>query len=61
MNTSKKRFEMARFRFETDTGGYIDRYMITDNALPMFKVNQWKNRSIFHKEYGMLFTREGLF
>jgi len=41
MNTSNKRYKMVRFRFETDTGGYIDRHMITDNALPMLKVNQW--------------------
>ena len=37
----KKRFKMARFRFETDTGGYIDRHMSTGNFLPVLKINQW--------------------
>ena len=41
INTSEKRFKLVKFRFETDTGGYIDRHMITDNLLPMFEVNQW--------------------
>lgn len=41
MNTSVKRYKMARFRFETDSGGHIDRYMVTENALPMLEVNRW--------------------
>jgi site-specific recombinase XerD len=32
---------MVRFRFETDTGNYIDRYMITDRLLPVLEINQW--------------------
>jgi site-specific recombinase XerD len=41
INTSEKRFKMAKFRFETDAGEYIDRHMITDNLLPMCEINQW--------------------
>jgi len=41
MNTSNRRFKMVRVRFETDTGGYIDRHMITDSSLPLLEVNQW--------------------
>ena len=41
MHRENKRFKLKRFKFETDNGGVIDRYMITDNQLPMFEVNQW--------------------
>jgi integrase/recombinase XerD len=41
MKQQEKRFKVKRFRFETDTGTEIERYMLTDNLLPMFEVNQW--------------------
>lgn len=41
MQKENKRFKLARFRFETDSGGFVDRFMITDNLLPMFEINQW--------------------
>ena len=36
MQKENKRFKLAKFRFETDSGGFVDRFMITDNLLPMF-------------------------
>jgi len=41
MKRTEKRFQVKRFVFETDSGGMIERYMITDNLLPLFAVNQW--------------------
>lgn len=56
MGKEIKRFRLEKFRFETDTGGFIDRYMITDRRLPMLEINQWveaKNlrKSSTGKEY----------
>jgi hypothetical protein len=41
MQMENKRFKLKRFKFETENGRAIDRYMITDNLLPMLEVNQW--------------------
>ncbi|KJR44487.1 hypothetical protein UF75_5136 [Desulfosporosinus sp. I2] len=41
MQMENKRFKLKRFRFETENGRVIDRYMITDNLLPILEVNQW--------------------
>ncbi len=41
MDNCKKRFRAAKFRFETDTGKQWTRYMVTDNCIPLFSVNQW--------------------
>lgn len=41
MQMQNKRFQLKRFKFETENGRIIERYMITDNLLPMFEVNQW--------------------
>lgn len=41
MRKNAKRFRTVRFRFETDTGTDWERYMITDNYIPCFRVNQW--------------------
>lgn len=41
MQKENKRFKLAKFRFETDSGGFVDRFMMTDNLLPMFEINQW--------------------
>lgn len=41
MRENAKRFRAVRFRFETDTGTDWERYMITDNYIPCFRVNQW--------------------
>lgn len=41
MQMRNKRFKLAKFKFQTDNGGIIYRYMITDNLMPMFEVNQW--------------------
>lgn len=35
------RFRLVRFRFETDAGNTIDRFMITDNRIPLVEANQW--------------------
>lgn len=41
MSTPNVRFRLARFRFETDSGGTIDRFMITDNQIPLVEPNLW--------------------
>lgn len=41
MKKEQKRFRLEKFRFETDMGGFTDRFMITDRQLPMLEVNQW--------------------
>lgn len=41
MQMENKRFQLKKFKFETDNGGIIGRYMITDNLVPMLEVNQW--------------------
>lgn len=41
MQSNQKRFRAARFRFKTDTGTDWERYMITDNYIPLFHINQW--------------------
>lgn len=41
MQDNKKRFRAVRFRFKTDTGPDWERYMIIDNYIPLFLVNQW--------------------
>ena len=41
MQKETKRFKLAKFRFETDSGGFVDRFMITDNLLPMAEINLW--------------------
>ena len=41
MHMQNKRFQLKRFKFETENGRIIERYMITNNLLPMFEVNQW--------------------
>lgn len=41
MDNNKKRFKLCKFRFETETGEHVERFMITDRSLPMLEVNQW--------------------
>lgn len=41
MQKSNKRFLIVKFRFETDVGNTIDRFMITDNRIPLVEANQW--------------------
>ena len=41
MQKVKKRFRVVKFRFETDVGTFRERYMIVDNYIPLFRVNQW--------------------
>jgi len=41
MQENAKRFRVVRFRFKTDTGTDWERYMIIDNYIPCFRVNQW--------------------
>jgi hypothetical protein len=41
MQMRKKRFKLSKFKFQTDNDGVIYRYMMTDNLMPMFEVNQW--------------------
>lgn len=36
-----QRFHAVKFRFETDAGTYQERYMVVDNQIPFFHVNQW--------------------
>lgn len=36
-----RRFRVECFRFKTESGGDIEKYMITDNYIPLFQVNQW--------------------
>jgi site-specific recombinase XerD len=41
MQENDKRFRVAKFRFETDGGTYRERYMVVDNQIPLFRINQW--------------------
>lgn len=41
MKRKDKRFQAVIFRFKTDTGGSLERYMVVDNHIPLFRVNQW--------------------
>lgn len=41
MQDNKKRFRAVRFRFKRDVGPDWERYMIIDNYIPLFLVNQW--------------------
>lgn len=41
MQSNTKRFRTVLFRFETDRGTHWERYMITDNYIPLFRANQW--------------------
>jgi len=41
MHESSKRFRVVKFRFETDIGTHRERYMVVDNNIPLFRVNQW--------------------
>ena len=50
MRENAKRFRAVRFRFETDTGTDWERYMITDNYIPCFRVNQWLELKSIEKD-----------
>ena len=41
MQEKEKRYRAVKFRFETDAGTHRERYMIVDNHVPLFRVNQW--------------------
>jgi integrase len=41
MQTNERRFRAVKFRFETETGSYRERYMVVDNHIPLFRINQW--------------------
>lgn len=41
MQEREKRFRAVKFRFETDVGTYRERYMVVDEHIPLFRVNQW--------------------
>lgn len=57
MQKEERRFRLVKFKFETDKGGIIERYMLTDSKIPMFEVNQWIEAKSLRKpstgkEYG---------
>ena len=41
MSNPNVRFRLVRFRFETNTSDIIDRFMITDNQIPLVEPNLW--------------------
>jgi len=41
MEETNKRFRAVKFRFETEAGTYLERYMLVDNHIPLFRVNRW--------------------
>lgn len=41
MKKTLKRFRSVKFRFKSDMGTCFERYMITDNHIPLFCANQW--------------------
>lgn len=41
MDKNVQRFRVSKFVFETNTGEYWIRHMITDNYIPFFRANQW--------------------
>lgn len=49
MEENKRRFRAVKFRFEIDIGTYWERYMITDNHIPLFRVNQWLEKKSMRK------------
>lgn len=40
MQRKNKCFKAVKFKFETDIGGFLERYMIVDNHIPLFRINQ---------------------
>lgn len=41
MKKALKRFRSVKFRFKSNMGTCFERYMITDNYVPLFCANQW--------------------
>ena len=41
MESKTKRFILCKFKFLTTAGETIERYMITDNRIPLIEPNQW--------------------
>ena len=41
MTCDIRRFQVRKFVFETDAETYLERYMIVDNCIPLFRINQW--------------------
>ena len=41
MKINIQRFRVECFRFKTEIGSDIEKYMITDNYIPLFRINQW--------------------
>lgn len=37
----RKKFRAVKFRFSTDEGMHYERYMIINNHIPYFRINQW--------------------
>jgi len=57
MKTKRKRFRLVPFAFETENGVLVYRHLITDNHIPVLKVNMWlEGKSLRSaktgKEYG---------
>jgi integrase len=59
MENDKKRFKLVRFAFETQSGGMVYRYMITDYLIPMFEINQWiESRSLQNANTGKEYAKK---
>lgn len=59
MKNNMQRFQTVKFRFETDRGTHWERYLITDNYIPLFRVNQWLElKSIRKASTGQEYARK---
>ena len=59
MTKDKKRFRLVRFAFETQSGGLLNRYMITDDQIPMLEINQWiESRSLQNVNTGKEYAKK---
>jgi len=45
----KKRFRVAKAKMKTEDGHYIERWLITDNLVPLYTVNEWVDVKSMYK------------
>ena len=59
MQEKNKRFRAVKFRFEAKDGTFRERYMVTENYVPLFRINQWlKLKSIRKSSTGKEYAKK---
>ena len=46
---NKKRFKVAKSKIKTEDGRYIERWLVTDNLVPLYAVNEWVDAKSIRK------------